>query len=84
VVDCGIKSGVGPNRLQRADNHVLINVKSKSSVCPPLGIKPRCDPERKKVNEKGMVVETLTHSINRRHGRSGQGDRTVSSIYPYG
>jgi hypothetical protein len=49
----------------------------------PLGIKPHPDPEGS-VNEKGVVVETSTHSINRRHGGSGRGDRTVSPRYPYG
>jgi hypothetical protein len=39
---------------------------------------------KKVVNEKGVVVETSTHSINRRHGGSGHGDRTVSPRYPYG
>jgi hypothetical protein len=34
--------------------------------------------------KKRVVVETLTHSINRRHGGSGRGDRTVSPRYPYG
>jgi hypothetical protein len=44
----------------------------------PLGIKPHCDPEKKKeVNEKGVVVETSTHSINRRHGGYSHGDRTI-------
>jgi hypothetical protein len=49
----------------------------------PLGIKPHPDPEKKRrsVNEKGVVVETSTHSINRRHGGSGRGDRTVSPRY---
>ena len=28
-----------------------------------------------------MVVETSNHSINRRHGGSGRGDRTVSPKY---
>jgi hypothetical protein len=50
-------------------------------VASPLGIKPHPDPNERSVNEKGVVVETLTHSINRRHGGSGRGDRTVSPRY---
>jgi hypothetical protein len=41
-------------------------------------------PDEKSVNEKGVVVETSTHSINRRHGGSGHGDRAISPRYPYG
>jgi hypothetical protein len=47
----------------------------------PLVIKPRPDPEEKSVNEQGPVVETSAHSINRRHGGSGRGDKTVSPRY---
>jgi len=46
-----------------------------------LVIKPCPDPEAKLVNEQGPIVETSDHSINRRHGGSGYGDRTVSSRY---
>jgi hypothetical protein len=44
----------------------------------PLGIKPHFDPDERLVNEKGVVVKTKTHSINRRHGGSSRGDRTVN------
>jgi hypothetical protein len=47
----------------------------------PLVIKPRLDPEEKSINEQGPVVETSTHSINKRHGGSGRGDKTVSLRY---
>jgi hypothetical protein len=47
----------------------------------PLVVKPHLDPEVKSVNEQGLVVETSTHSINRRHGGSGHGDRTVIPRY---
>jgi hypothetical protein len=47
-------------------------------------MKPHLDPDEGSFNEKGVVVETSTHSINRRYGGSGCGDRTVSSRYPYG
>jgi hypothetical protein len=43
----------------------------------PLGIKPHPSPNEGSVNEKGVVVETLTHSLNRRHGGSGHGDRAT-------
>jgi hypothetical protein len=47
-----------------------------------LGIKSSSDPEKRSVNEnEGVVVETSTQSINRRHGSSGRGDRTVSPRY---
>jgi hypothetical protein len=44
-------------------------------------VKPRPDPEGNLVNERGLVVETLFHSINRRHGRSGRGDIIVNPRY---
>jgi hypothetical protein len=47
----------------------------------PLGVKPHPDPDERSVNEKGVVVETSNHSINRRRGGSGRGDRTVSPRY---
>jgi hypothetical protein len=47
----------------------------------PLGIKPHPDPNERSVNEKVVVVETSTHSINRRCGGSGRGDRIVSPRY---
>jgi hypothetical protein len=33
------------------------------------------------INEKGVVVETLNHSINRRHGGSGHRVKVVSPRY---
>jgi hypothetical protein len=50
----------------------------------PLGIKPHPDLDEGSVNEKGVVVETSTHSINRSHGGSGHGNRIVNLRYPYG
>jgi hypothetical protein len=47
----------------------------------PPSIKPRCNPKKKKLMKKGVVVETLTHSINRRRGGSGHGDRAASPRY---
>jgi hypothetical protein len=47
----------------------------------PLVIKPHPDPDERSVNEKGVMVETSTHSINRRCGGSSCGDRTVSPRY---
>ena len=47
----------------------------------PLVIKPHPGPDEGSVNEKGVVVETTTHSINGRHGGSGHGDRAVSLRY---
>jgi hypothetical protein len=49
----------------------------------PLGVEPRPDPEEKSVNErKRLVVETSTHSINRKHGGFGRGDRRLSAEVP--
>jgi hypothetical protein len=50
----------------------------------PLGIRPHLDLDEGSVNEKGMVVETSNHSINRRHGGSGHRDRIVSARYHNG
>ena len=50
----------------------------------PLGIKPHPDHNERLVNEKGVVVETLNHSINRRHGGSSRADIIVNPRYPYG
>jgi hypothetical protein len=47
----------------------------------PLVVKPHPDPKDKSVNEKGLVVETSTHPINKRHGGSGHGDKTFSPRY---
>jgi hypothetical protein len=49
----------------------------------PLGIEPHLDPDERSINEKGVVFETLTYSINRRHGGYGRGDNTFSPRYPY-
>jgi hypothetical protein len=46
-----------------------------------LRIKPHPDPDEGSVNEKVVVVETSTQSINRRRGGSGSGDRTISPWY---
>jgi hypothetical protein len=47
----------------------------------PLVIPPRSDSEEDSINEQGMIVETSAKSINRKHGRYGQGDKIVSPRY---
>jgi hypothetical protein len=47
----------------------------------PLVVKVCLDLEVKTVNEQGLVVETSAHSINRRDGGFGHGDKTVSPRY---
>jgi hypothetical protein len=44
----------------------------------PLVMNPFTDPEEKSVNEQGLVVETLVHSINEKHGGFVHGDKNVS------
>jgi hypothetical protein len=46
---------------------------------PPLVIKPCIDAEEISVNGRRPIVKTSTHSINKRHGSLGRGDKTVSS-----
>jgi hypothetical protein len=65
-------------------SHAHIESNLKAARGSPLGIKPHPDFDEGPVNEKVVVVETLTHSINRRHGGSSRVDRTVSPRYPYG
>jgi len=69
-----------------SQSHAYIMKNPRVGCGIPLGVKPHpdLDPDERSVNEKGVVVETSTHSINRRCGGSGHGDRTVSSRYPYG
>jgi hypothetical protein len=69
--------------LMAPQSRAYIMTNPRAACGRPLGIKPHCNPEVS-VNEKGVVVETLTHSINRKHGGSGCGDKTVSPRYPYG
>jgi hypothetical protein len=47
----------------------------------PLGVNPHPESDKRSVNEKGVVVETLTHCINRRHGGSGCGEKNFSLRY---
>jgi len=67
MVDCVFKRGVGPNFLRRPHNHFLIKSYTRAACGSPLGIKPHPDPDEGPVNEKWVVVNTSTHSINRRH-----------------
>jgi hypothetical protein len=50
----------------------------------PLGVEPCPDPDERSVNEKGVMVETSTHSIIRMHGGFGHEDNAVRLRYPYG
>jgi hypothetical protein len=59
--------------------HLASNL--KASCGSPLGIKPHPGLNERSVNEKGVVVETSTHSINRRHGGCVRGDRAVRQMY---
>jgi hypothetical protein len=43
----------------------------------PQVIRPCLDPKEISVNGHTLVVETSAHSINRRHGIPGRGDRAV-------
>jgi hypothetical protein len=82
VVSFRPESGVGPNHFQRPRNHVLIQASNPiASRGLPLVVKPRPDPEEKSANEQELVVETLAHSINKKHGGSVRGDRTVNPRY---
>jgi hypothetical protein len=42
----------------------------------PLVIRPCIGPKEISVNGRRLVVETSSHSINRRHGSPGRGDKT--------
>jgi hypothetical protein len=53
----------------------------KATCGSPQGIKPHPGLDEGSINEKGVVVETSTHSINARRGESGCGDRAVSPRY---
>jgi hypothetical protein len=70
--------------LMSATQSCAYIMKNPRATCGrPLGIKPLAViPEKKEVNEKGVVVETLTHSINKRHGGSGRGDKTCQPEVP--
>jgi hypothetical protein len=67
--------------LTAPQSRAYITSNPRAACGNPLGIKPHPDPDERSVNEKGVVVETSTHSINRRHGGSGRGDKTVSPRY---
>jgi hypothetical protein len=67
--------------LTALQSRAYITTNLRAACGSPLGIKPHPDPDERSVNEKGVVVETLTHSINRRHGGSGYGDRIDSLRY---
>jgi hypothetical protein len=64
--------------LMALQSHADMTTNPRAARGSPLGIKPQPDLDERSVNEKGVEVETLTHSINRRHGGSGCGSRTVS------
>jgi hypothetical protein len=68
-----------PLTTPQAHAHIASNTKAMCGI--PLGIKPHLGPDEGLANEKGVVVETSTHSINRRHGVSGCGDRAINSRY---
>jgi hypothetical protein len=81
-VSFGSKSGVGPNHFRRPSKSLAHSMSNPIAARGfSLVIKPCPDPEEKLVNEQGPIVETSDHSINRRHGGSSHGDRTVSSRY---
>jgi len=69
-----------------------IALKSLSHLAPnpiaahghPLVIKTCPDPEEKLVNEQGLVVETLAHSINENHRGYVHEYRTVNLRYHEG
>jgi hypothetical protein len=87
VVKCGElwdKSGVDPNSFDAPQSCAYIMSNPTTTHGRPLGIKPRCDLEENSVNEKGVVVETSTHSINIKRGGPGRGDKTVSPRYHNG
>jgi hypothetical protein len=67
--------------LTTPQSRAYMTTNPRATCGNPLGVKPHLDPDEKPVNEKGVVVETSTHSINKRHGGSGRGDRTVSLRY---
>jgi hypothetical protein len=67
--------------LTAPQSHAYSTSNPRAARSIPLGIEPRPDPEENSVNERGLVVETSFHSINRRHGSSGRGDITVSPRY---
>jgi hypothetical protein len=73
---CGSKP---PLMAPQSRAYITSNLRATRGL--PLGVKPRSDPEEDSVNEKGLVAETSTQSINRRHGSYGRGDRTVSPRY---
>jgi hypothetical protein len=68
-----------PLKAPQSHAHIASNPKSTCGI--PPGIKPHPSPNEGSVNEKGVVVETLTHSINTRCGGSGRGDRVVNPRY---
>jgi hypothetical protein len=65
-------------------SHAYIMKNPRAARGSPLGIELRPNLDGRSVNEKGVVVETSTHSINRRHGGSGRGGSTVRPRYPDG
>jgi hypothetical protein len=72
----------GSKQLSTAPkSHVRIMSYPTTTRGRPLVIPPCSDPEEDSVNEQGLIAETSTQSINRKHGSYGQGDRTVSPRY---
>jgi hypothetical protein len=65
-------------------SHAYIVKNLRASHGHPLGIRSQSDPEEDPVNEKGLVVEALSQSINRRCEISGRGDRTINLRYHEG
>jgi hypothetical protein len=59
--------------------HLASNL--KAACGRPLGIKPHPGLDEGSVNEKGVVVETSTRSVNGKRGGFGRGDRAVSPRY---
>jgi hypothetical protein len=67
--------------LTAPQSRAYITTNLRATCGSPLGVKPHPDPDERSINEKGVVVETSTHSINRRRGGSGRGDKIVSPRY---
>jgi hypothetical protein len=67
--------------LMAPQSRAYMTTNMRATCGSPLGVKPHPDPDEGSINEKGVVVETLTHSINKRHGGSGHGDKAVSLRY---
>jgi hypothetical protein len=65
-------------------SHDYIASNPRAACGGTLSVEPCLDPDERSVNEKGVMVETSTHSINIRHGGSSRGDNTIIPRYPNG